>query len=155
MQDQSVNNAALILAQLPFQNNPFTLASPAKPTCSSALVHPWELGAWSNTALSPFDNVDLLGKEISDLRWCGMKTTDAAGKPATVTVECSDCPIGYSVGLNDIGPLMCKEQPSCGKDGSCQDCRMSALTPWVVQPCSACIEYGCNADSGMCSCNEF
>lgn len=155
MQAPAVQKAALIVPQLPSLSAPFALAPPATPTCSSALVHPWQLGAWSDTALSPFDDVDLLGKEISDLRWCGLNTVDAAGKPTMAVVECSECPIGYDVALADVGPLMCRDPPSCGRDGACQDCRLSALTPWLVGPCESCISYGCNPDTKMCMCNEF
>lgn len=150
-----VNHAALMTPQLPDQSGPFSIPTPAKPTCSSALVHPWQLGKWSDTALGPFDDVGLLAREIDDLRWCGRKTVDAAGNARVETVECSDCPVGYSVALNDAGPLMCRDVPACGKDGGCRDCAMSALTPWIVQPCAACIEYGCNPDTGRCMCNEF
>lgn len=155
MQSGPAHQAALIIPQLPLLSGPFALAPPAVPTCSSALVHPWQLGAWTDTALSPFDNVDLLGREISEVRFCGLNAVDAAGRPVMDVVECSSCPIGYDVALADVGPLMCRDEPFCGADGSCKDCRLSALTPWLVGPCESCITFGCNKDTKMCMCNEF
>jgi hypothetical protein len=148
-------DAALIAPQLGVRSGPFKLAPPGRPTCSSALVHPWELGSWSNTALSPFDDADLLGKEISDLRWCGRTVQDASGIKSMEVVECSECPIGYKAAFGDSGPLMCREVPTCEKDKSCQDCRLSYLTPGLVGACESCISHGCNADTGVCQCNEF
>ena len=133
----------------------FAMQAPEKPTCSSALVHPWKIGSWTNTALSPFDNVDLLGREASDVRWCGQKQSDGTGNLQVVPTPCSDCPNGYKVGFNDAGPLMCKDPPVPDQKGACTTCRQSALTPWVVGTCDACISYGVNPENGTCACNEF
>lgn len=152
---QNLHNAALVLPQLPGYSGPFSIATPAQPTCSAALVHPWQLGVWTNTALNPFDDVDLLGREISDLRWCGRKGADAQGKPALSVVECSTCPNGYKVGLSDFGPLMCRDEPVPDKAGACTECRQSVLQPWVVGTCDACISYGINPQNGTCVCNAF
>jgi hypothetical protein len=156
MQDsQNVANAALITPQMPAHVGPFGITPPVQPTCSSALVHPWQLGEWTDTAINPFDNVNLLGREISDLRWCGKKGVDLEGKSTMGVVECSTCPIGYKVALNDKGPLMCRDDPVPDKQGVCTECRQSVLTPWVVGTCDACISYGTNPQNGTCVCNAF
>jgi len=157
MQDlQSLAHAALLIPQLGPRSLPFAIIPPATPTFSSALVHPWELGPWTNTKMEPFDEADLLGKELSDLRWCGRKVTGAQGAERGIeVVPCSDCPIGYKVASGDRGPLMCRDPPTCGADGSCTDCRFSPLTPWLSVPCESCISYGCNSETGACVCNKF
>jgi hypothetical protein len=152
---QNVENAALIIPQLPSRSGPFSITPPPQPTCSSALVHPWQLGTWTDTAMNPFDDVNLLGREISDLRWCGIKGADSQGKPSLGVVECSSCPVGYKVALNDKGPLMCRDEPLPDQKGNCTECRQSVLQPWVVGTCDACISYGTNPENGTCVCNAF
>lgn len=141
--------------QLPSKIQGFVLPAPEKPTCSSALVHPWQIGSWTNTALNPFDNINLLGKEASDIRWCGQKRTDKQGQAQVEVTPCSDCPNGYKVGLADSGPLMCRDPPVPDQKGMCTECRQSVLQPWVVGTCDACITYGVNPENGTCACNEF
>lgn len=144
--------------QVPTKVQGFALHAPSTATCSSALVHPWQIGSWTNTDLNPFDNVNLLGKEASDVRWCGQRKPGSDGGAAGDSlrvVPCSDCPNGYSVGEHDRGPLMCRDPPVPSADGTCSSCTQSVLTPWVVGDCKACISFGVNAMNGSCSCNEF
>jgi hypothetical protein len=153
---QNVENAALVLEQTPKRSGPFTIRTPSEPTCSSALVHPWELGSWTDTAINPFDDINLLGREISDLRWCGIKGEDLQGNPTMGVVECSSCPVGYKVAFNDKGPLMCRDKPvPDAKTGACTQCSQTVLQPWVVGTCDACISYGVNPQNGNCVCNAF
>jgi len=162
MADLSVaKNAALVI---PPQSVPFKLPPHAEPTCNAALARPWELGDWTNTALNPFDNVNLLGREVAALEWCKPANTTAtaaaaagaAGGPAKLLAqECSTCDYGYILSANGSGPPQCRDAPVCNGQLPGKQCTMSALTPWLVIPCEACISSTCSPYSGMSSCNEL
>lgn len=134
--------------------NPFVVPPPQMATCASALEKPIRLGAWTNTQLEPFDDANLLQREISEMRWCRDKPMKADDPP--VIKECAACDYGYRLPKGGKGPLECREAPSCSGDGgACQSCVASPLTPWLVQPCQACISYGCDAEAGRCACFTY
>ena len=144
--------AATAALLAPPRYEPFSLDPPQAGTCEAAYARPWQLGAWKDTDLNPFDDVKLLEREQSTLEWC--QTEDGR------VTECAACPYGYELPARGpsfaagAGPLRCRPTAACDK-GACTQCVQSALTPWLIGTCDACIEYGCNPDTGRCACNVY
>ena len=148
----SARNLALILPSMGDPANPFRVPPPETGTCASALEKPIRLGAWTNTDLEPFDDVKLLDREISEMRWCVDRA--APGAPPEIR-ECAACDYGYKLPQSGVGPLECRGNAACGDKGGCKDCVMTALTPWLMVPCESCISYGCSPETGRCSCFSY
>jgi len=161
MADVSVaKNAALII---PPQSVPFKLPPQSEPTCNAALARPWEIGSWTNTDLNPFDNVKLLEREVSTLKYCKQSPTMLPGagyalhgnKPSPPVVECSTCDYGWIYDQHGRGDPQCRDAPVCNNQMPGKQCTLSALTPWLVGDCAACIQATCDPYTGQSSCNEL
>jgi len=148
-----IDDAARLLPTRVDPAAPFYVTPPAVATCASALEKPIQLGNWTNTKLEPFDDAELLSREISEMRWCVDKPEKPGGPP--VVKECAACDYGYQLPKGGVGPLECRGDAACGSSGGCKDCVMTALTPWLIVPCESCISYGCSPETGRCSCFSY
>lgn len=124
-----------------------------KPTCASFLSSPFAVNAASAEILdlNPFDAAALHSRADNLITHCiAFPKTLSPSQDRTTTVNCDNCPFGYS---DSMSSLVCRPSPACDKGGAdgCTRCQLDPQTPTILVPCEACISKECGLN-GQCQC---